>query len=135
MQTRFRRPVRRAGFTLVEIMIVILIIGALLNIAAPAFVGARDKSQARSCVKNLSDFATAKEQFAMDTKASAGTAASPAIVWAQIKPYIKVPSSTDPVKGPLCPTQGDQYNFQPLAVPPTCPYGQSQNNPLAIHSL
>lgn len=49
-------------------MIVVLIIGVLLNIAAPTFIGARDKGQAKACVKNLSDFMTAKEQYVMENK-------------------------------------------------------------------
>ena len=34
-------PRRQTGFTLIEIMVVVLIIGVLLNIAAPGFIGAR----------------------------------------------------------------------------------------------
>lgn len=130
-----RRPSRRAGFTLVEIMIVVLVIGVLLNIASPAFVASRDKSQARSCVKNLSDFATAKEQYAMDNKVPAGTAASPHVMWPQISSYIKAPPGTSPLTGPVCPTDGRNYDYQPMSVLPTCPYGASSATPLAVHSL
>ncbi len=141
MQTRpfvsrsaIRRRPRRAGFTLVEIMIVVLIIGVLLNIASPAFVASRDKSQAKSCVKNLSDFATAKEQYAMDNKIPAGNAGSVHVTWPQIQPYIKAPSGT-PVTGPVCPTNGQAYDYQPMSVLPTCPYGASSATPLSVHSL
>ena len=129
-----RRP-RRAGFTLVEIMIVVLVIGILLNIAAPAFVSARDKSQAKSCVKNLSDFATAKEQYAMDSKIPAGNASSAHITWPQIQTYIKAAPGTNAVTGPICPTNGQSYDFQPMSILPTCPYGASSANPQAVHSL
>jgi len=130
-----RRRSRRCGFTLVEIMIVVLIIGVLLNIAAPAFVGARDKSQAKSCVKNMNDFMVAKEQYAMDSKVPAGNAGSVHVPWSQISPYIKVSPGTNPVTGPVCPTSGQQYDFQPLSILPTCPYGASSANPQAVHSL
>lgn len=130
-----RRPPRRAGFTLVEIMIVVLIIGVLLNIAAPAFVSARDKSQAKACIKNLNDFAIAKEQYAMDSKVPAGNASSVHVSWPQIKSYIKAPPGTDPTMGPVCPTNGAAYDFQPLSVLPTCSYGTSSVNPLAYHQL
>lgn len=65
-----RRTVQR-GFTLVEIMIVILIIGMLLAVAAPGFVRARQTSQARGCQHNLKQILGAKERWAMDNQKGA----------------------------------------------------------------
>lgn len=128
------RPRRRTGFTLVELMIVVLIIGVLLNIALPSFVGVRDKSQARSCVKNMNDFMVAKEQYAMDNKIPANSVT--AVTWGNISPYIRSSPATDLVKGPTCPSNGTiYYVFNPISAPPQCPYLLSAANPLAIHSL
>jgi prepilin-type N-terminal cleavage/methylation domain-containing protein len=57
-----RRPTIVA-FTLVEIMIVILIIGMLLAIAVPNFLDSRDTSRSKTCIANLRQIETAKQQY------------------------------------------------------------------------
>ncbi len=120
-----RRIQRQAGFTLIEIMIVVMIIGVLLNIATPSLISARDRGQARACVKNLTDFQTAKEQYAMDNKIPASS--TTAITWTNISPYIRAAGGT-PVTGPTCPTNGAAYNYQNLSTAPTCTYGGPVGN-------
>src|SRR5260221_13313776 len=75
---------RMAGFTLVEIMIVVAIIGLLAAIAIPNFVKARKSSQTNACLNNLRQIDGAKQQWAMEK--GKGNADTPAP--ADVQPYL-----------------------------------------------
>jgi prepilin-type N-terminal cleavage/methylation domain-containing protein len=103
----------RHGFTLVEIMIVVLIIGILLAIAVPNFIKARESSRAKACIANLKQIDSAKEQWAMDTNQPNGTAVTMTVL-SGTGNYIK--------SDPVCPSSGT-YTLNNVGTPPTCSVG------------
>jgi prepilin-type N-terminal cleavage/methylation domain-containing protein len=121
MEGYYLRRVGRRGFTLVEILIVILIIGILLAIAMPGFVRARENTQARSCQNNLKQILGAKERWAMDN--SRGVTDTPTMDdLAGAGRYIKV--------APECQKSGT-YTIGALNELPTCSIGGTAGNPTA----
>ena len=87
---------KKSGFTLVEIMIVVLIIGLLAAIAVPNFINARKKTQANACIDNMRQIEGAVEQAKMDSIAAPGDSD----IYGADK-YIKTK--------PKCPTKGSEY--------------------------
>src|SRR2546423_6482235 len=77
------------GFTLIELMVVVLIIAILLAIAIPTFLGARGKAQDRAAQSNLRNALTAEKTYYTDNQAY--TASTAAI--ASIEPNLTFSSS------------------------------------------
>lgn len=97
----------RAGFTLVEIMIVVAVIGLLAAIAIPNFVHSRARSQATACINNMRQIDAAIQQLSLANGLHNGDTIN---YPTDLTPYIKLNSNQSI---PPCPANGQ---YQPQLV-------------------
>ena len=117
LKTLHKSRKHQAGFTMVEIMIVMAIIGIVIAIASGTWMRQREVARGRSCQENLTKIDGAKEQYAMDNSISNGTD----VHWSEIAGptnYIK--------RQPTCPATNEEYVLNAIGTDPECPYRGSE---------
>jgi prepilin-type N-terminal cleavage/methylation domain-containing protein len=122
MQTKTNR---KSGFTLVEIMIVVAIIGLLAAIAIPNFIRARTKSQQNACINNLRQLDGAVQQWALENKKASSD--SPTANGSDIQPYLGRGAAGSL---PSCPAGSstnftENYTLATVADAPICHVGSA----------
>jgi competence protein ComGC len=107
-----------AGFTFVEIVIVVGVIGALMALVIPNFVRARTDSHQNACINNLRLIDSGKRLWGLEHGADSTT--TPLL--ADIKPYI---SRSSTAAAPTCPSTtslafSNSYVIGDMKTPPVC---------------
>jgi len=109
MQTRLGR---KSGFTLIEIMIVVAIIGLLAAVAIPNLVRAQRTAKRTTCISNLQTIAGAKVQWSLENKKGDQDVPTDSDLFGPDKVISRKPD---------CPANGT-YDLKAVGEKPTCSY-------------
>jgi prepilin-type N-terminal cleavage/methylation domain-containing protein len=114
-----RQSLRTGGFTLIEIMIVVAIIGMLMGVALVNVNKSLQAGKKLACIVNLKAIDGAKELWATEFKKANGDAVDETGVISYLNKNAR----------PECPA-GGTYTFNPVGQPPTCSLGATAGHTL-----
>ena len=110
---RTRSSRRAVGFTMIEVMIVVLIFSILLTIAVPNLIRTRAQTRAKACSRVLKNIDGVKEQYALENRKSNGDT----VTLGDLGPYLR--GST------RCPATGTALRPEPIGTFPFCSDGNT----------
>lgn len=105
---------KNRGFTMLEIMIVVGVIGVLAAIAIPNFVSARVRTQSVHCSNNVRHFEAAKAQYALECGLRNGGSINPSAALNAYLVNLTVTSS--------CPAGGTYSDIAAIGTPTICSF-------------
>lgn len=101
----------KRGFTLVEIMVVLVLMSLLAAIAIPSYMRSRQRSQTEACINNLVEIEGAKDRYAIENNKLTGDIVTPT----DLAPYFLKHWKE-------CPG-GGTYTINPIGTDPICSLG------------
>jgi competence protein ComGC len=119
MDVQIEMPVKSdrktSGFTMLEIMIIVAIVGLLATLALPFWFRAQNTSAKNTCINNLRILSIGKELYAITENKPNGTL----VTSDEINPYLKRPFAE------IIEPFGNSYEIHEVGIDPTCTYGDT----------